>query len=377
MIRRMLWARLMARRRREAAEAATVDLETEQFQPVLEAGRRQVTAIPGKIAATPDSGVEAPEGVGVEAGHQELALGDEDALDLAQNLVRVRLKFENMRQDDERPGAESSQRSKPGFDIRCSWLDSPGMFDVSFIPAFKDNYIWLLTRSKRAVVVDPGDARLVAARLEAEGLVLESILVTHHHADHQGGVAELVARWQPAVFAPENESITGCNRPLAGGETIEVLGQAVSVLAVPGHTRGHLAYIVPGALFCGDTLFGAGCGRLFEGTAAQMADSLGRLAVLADDTKVYCAHEYTEMNLRFAMAVEPDNPALVERMRRVEAQRGAGLPSVPSTLGEEKATNPFLRCREPAVIAAALAHGAVDPGATAVFAALRSWRNGF
>jgi hydroxyacylglutathione hydrolase len=251
------------------------------------------------------------------------------------------------------------------------------MFDVSFIPAFKDNYIWLLTRGKRAAVVDPGDARPVVARLEAEGLVLESILITHHHADHQGGVAELVARWQPAVFAPENESITGCNRPLAGGETIEVLGQTVSVLAVPGHTRGHLAYIAPGALFCGDTLFGAGCGRLFEGTAVQMADSLGRLAALPDDMKVYCAHEYTEMNLFFAKAVEPDSPALVERVRRVEAQRDAGLPSVPSTLGEEKATNPFLRCREPAVVAAALAHGAVDPSATAVFAALRSWRNGF
>jgi len=260
------------------------------------------------------------------------------------------------------------------------------MFSVSFIPAFKDNYIWLLTRGQRAVVVDPGAAAPVQSRLEAKGLSLEAILITHHHADHQGGVAALVERWQPAVFAPASESITGCNRPLSGGECIEILGQAVDVLAVPGHTLGHLAYYAPGALFCGDTLFGAGCGRLFEGTPAQMAASLERIAALPDETLVYCAHEYTEANLRFALAVEPENPALQARVAKVAALRAAGLSSVPSTLAEEKASNPFLRCSEPAVVAAGLRHaaangfpasGTVDRSQTAIFAALRDWRNNF
>ena len=165
---------------------------------------------------------------------------------------------------------------------------------ISFIPAFKDNYIWLLTQGKRAFVVDPGDAAPVIARLHADDLTLEGILITHHHADHQGGVGELAVRWQVEVYAPGSESIAGCTRPLSGGEQIDVLGQPVEVMAVPGHTLGHLAYLVPGALFCGDTLFGAGCGRLFEGTPAQMSASLDRFAALPDDTQVYCAHEYTK-----------------------------------------------------------------------------------
>lgn len=251
------------------------------------------------------------------------------------------------------------------------------MFKVSFIPAFKDNYIWLLTRGQRAAVVDPGDAAPVLARLEAEGLSLESILITHHHADHQGGVAALVERWQPTVFAPAGESITGANRALLGGETIDVLGENVSVMAVPGHTLGHLAYLAPGALFCGDTLFGAGCGRLFEGTPTQMAGSLASIAALPGETQIYCAHEYTEMNLRFARAVEPDNPALLARVEKVAALRVNGVPSVPSTLAEERATNPFLRCAEPAVIEAALQHGAADTSPISVFAAIRGWRNSF
>ena len=251
------------------------------------------------------------------------------------------------------------------------------MFEISFIPAFKDNYIWLLRQGQRAFVVDPGDAAPVLARLQADGLRLEGILITHHHADHQGGIAELTAHSPAEVYAPANESITGCTRPLRGGECIEVLGQAVSVLAVPGHTLGHLAYYAPGALFCGDTLFGAGCGRLFEGTPAQMAASLDRIAALPDDTRVYCAHEYTEMNLRFALAVEPDNAALQARVAKVQAQRAAGLPSVPSTLAEEKATNPFLRCGEATVIEQGLQHAAVDRSKTAIFAAIRGWRNNF
>ena len=251
------------------------------------------------------------------------------------------------------------------------------MFEILLIPAFNDNYIWLLVRDGRAAVVDPGDATPVIARLEALQLRLETILVTHHHADHQGGVTELVERWRPRVFGPEQESITGCSDPLRGGETIVVLDHPADVLAVGGHTRGHLAYHFPGLLFCGDTLFGAGCGRLFEGTPAQMCASLARLAALPDETKVYCAHEYTETNLRFALAVEPQSATLRERAERVARIRAAGLPSIPSTLREEKDANPFLRCGEPAVIAAALAHGAVDASPEAVFAAIRGWRNTF
>ncbi len=251
------------------------------------------------------------------------------------------------------------------------------MFEISFIPAFKDNYIWLLTRGKRAFVVDPGDAAPVIARLAVDDLTLEGILVTHHHADHQGGIAELAARWHPVVYAPEIESITGCTRPLCGGESIDVLGQTVSVMAVPGHTLGHLAYAVPGALFCGDTLFGAGCGRLFEGTPEQMSAALDAIAGLPDNTLVYCAHEYTAMNLPFALAIEPDNAALRARETKVAMLRAAGLPTVPLLLGEEKATNPFLRCCEPPVIAAGLQNGAVNPEKVEIFAAIRRWRNSF
>ncbi len=251
------------------------------------------------------------------------------------------------------------------------------MFEISFIPAFKDNYIWLLTQGQRAFVVDPGDAAPVEARLATDGLTLEGILITHHHADHQGGVAQLVERWQPKVYAPANESITGRTHPLSGGERIDILGTLVEVMAVPGHTAGHLAYRAPGALFCGDTLFGAGCGRLFEGTPEQMSASLDAIAELPDETLIYCAHEYTEMNLRFAFAVEPESAALQARAAKVAALRAAGLPSVPSTLAEEKAINPFLRCQVPAVIEAAMQHAAVDRSKTAIFAALRAWRNVF
>jgi len=251
------------------------------------------------------------------------------------------------------------------------------MFEISFIPAFKDNYIWLLSAGGHAVVVDPGEPAPVLARLTAEQLVLDAILITHHHADHQGGIAALLDRYSATVYGPAKESITGLHRPLSGGETISLLGQKIKVLAVPGHTLGHLAYCLAGGVFCGDTLFGAGCGRLFEGSPVQMHASLQALAALPDDTRVYCAHEYTEANLRFALAVEPDNPAVHARVKRVAELRAAGLPSLPSTLAEEKATNPFLRCHEPAVIAAALRNAAVDTSPVAVFAAIRQWRNNF
>lgn len=251
------------------------------------------------------------------------------------------------------------------------------MLEITFIPAFKDNYIWMLYDEKRAAVVDPGDASAVSWRLKGEGLQLSAILVTHHHPDHQGGIEGLLAEYDVPVFGPAVESITGCNQPLGGGETIEVLGESLEVIAVPGHTRGHLAYRMRDALFCGDTLFTGGCGRIFEGSPAQMLESLNRLAALPDETLVYCAHEYTEANLRFAMEVEPKNKIIANRSAVAAFQRLRGKPTVPSTIGEEKRTNPFLRCDHPGVIASAMAHGASGEDPLSVFTAIREWKNNY
>lgn len=253
-------------------------------------------------------------------------------------------------------------------------------FDVVCIPAFRDNYIWVLRHEGKAVVVDPGDAVPVAAYLLQENLQLAAILVTHHHADHQGGVAELTRQHGAVdVYGPSAESITGLTRPLQGGEVLSIpaIGTEITVLPVPGHTLGHLAYQAGLRLFCGDTLFGAGCGRLFEGSPAQMASSLALLASMPDETEVFCAHEYTEMNLRFARAVEPGNEAVVARQIAAAATRARGESTVPSSMALEKATNPFLRCREPAVVEAARLRGCADDDPVAVFATIRAWRNEF
>ena len=254
------------------------------------------------------------------------------------------------------------------------------MFEVIRIPAFKDNYIWLLRKGRSAVVVDPGDALPVLEVLKHEALQLEAIVITHHHADHQGGVARLLSEYPVEVFGPAAESITGLTRPLSGGESIrfEATGAEFRVLAVPGHTLGHLAYYGNGCLFCGDTLFAAGCGRLFEGSPAQMLASLKRLASLDDDCLVYCTHEYTLSNLRFAHAVEPSNTRLNARLAEVTRWREDGRISLPSTIELERATNPFLRTAEPAVIAASKGHDdrqSSEP--SAVFASLRSWKDTF
>ena len=253
------------------------------------------------------------------------------------------------------------------------------MFDIIRIPAFKDNYIWLLRKGVAAVVVDPGDAGPVLDELDRQGLALTAILITHHHADHQGGVAGLLARYPVPVFGPAHESITALSHPLRGGETIALPGLDVplEVIAVPGHTLGHLAYHGADCLFCGDTLFTAGCGRVFEGTMAQMLASLERLAALPEQTAVYCAHEYTQANLRFALAADPDNRLLQRRASEVAAARAKGEATVPSTLAREKATNPFLRCREAALVAAAQTRGAPATDALTVFTVLREWKNAF
>lgn len=250
---------------------------------------------------------------------------------------------------------------------------------ITPIPAFRDNYIWLLRSGQAAVVVDPGEAEPVLAVLRSEGLQLAAILITHHHSDHCGGVAALLAAGPVPVYGPAAESITGLSHPLRGGETLTVaaLNLSIEVLAIPGHTATHLAYRVGDALFCGDTLFGGGCGRLFDGTAAQMLESLTMIAAMPETTAIYCAHEYTEANLRFALAVEPDNPALLERIQRVAVRRAAGQGTVPLNLAEERGSNPFLRSREPAVVTAALAHGATGRDPLAVFTCLREWKNNF
>ncbi len=257
------------------------------------------------------------------------------------------------------------------------------------LPAFRDNYIWLLRCGQFAALVDPGEASVALATLAAEGLALVAILLTHHHQDHVGGVEE-IQRQLPSgsnipVFGPKLENISCVNRPLIDGERVDLPEFQLSfeVIAVPGHTRGHIAYygrklLGCGALFCGDTLFACGCGRLFEGTPLQMWQSLGRLAALPAATRVYCAHEYTAANIRFALAVEPDNCALVERAAQVGRLREADLPTVPSTIGLELATNPFLRCELPSLLAAAENHsGRRPPDAAASFAAIRAWKDKF
>ncbi len=258
--------------------------------------------------------------------------------------------------------------------------------EIHTIPAFSDNYLWLLgdPENGTALVVDPGDAGPIQTALDRLGLRLGAMLTTHHHADHVGGVSTLVEAHGCPVHGPRSPHIPQVTHPVREGDELTLLGLAFTVIEVPGHTLDHIAYFCArGAdghpwLFCGDTLFAAGCGRLFEGSPAQMSESLSKLANLPADTRVYCAHEYTLSNLRFALAVEPDNRALQARQARVARMRDADIPSVPSTLEEELATNPFLRCHQPAVRqAAADRAGMPSPGPVETLAAIRQWKDNF
>ena len=252
------------------------------------------------------------------------------------------------------------------------------------IPAFADNYIWMLHDGKQALVVDPGQAEPVLQVLAQLGLKLQGILVTHHHADHVGGLDALRAATGAPVWGPAYETLPEPVTRVQGGDAVEVLGGPWQVIDVPGHTSGHIAFFSTQAmpapvLFCGDTLFSGGCGRLFEGTPAQMQASLDALAVLPGDTLVCCAHEYTLSNLRFAQAVEPHNADLTLYLEQCQIQRDQGQPTLPSTIQTELNVNPFMRSRAADVIAAAVQHDSQtrpeEPAS--VLASLRQWKNVF
>ncbi len=389
-----------------------------------------------------DPAAQTPQAEGVEAGNQQAAFRAQYPLRFTQQLMRVRGKLQDMRQGQqiqtlagdgellqqaayftlfqvaaetmrhavgtqavhpalaELHGMEAEQirshRIEPGllpcqhvlpqltFEPRAHDLTSRSpdrdneSMKITAIPAFRDNYVWAIHDDHAAILVDPGEAAPILAWLAARNIIPSALLVTHHHADHTGGIAALCARYPVPVYAPAVEFIPGTTHPLQGGETLAFpeLGVEFTVLATPGHTRGHLCYHGQGTLFCGDTLFSCGCGRLFEGTPAQMHAALDRIRALPPDTQVCCAHEYTLENLDFALAVEPDNPALQQRLAEVKELRACGTPTLPVSLATEISTNPFLRFDQAAVVVAASQHAKrpVQPG-LAAFTVLRAWRD--
>jgi hydroxyacylglutathione hydrolase len=254
------------------------------------------------------------------------------------------------------------------------------MLNIFPVPAFQDNYIWTVHNEQHAIVVDPGDAVPVIDYLEKHQLKLLAILVTHHHRDHIGGINDLVELYNTPVYGPRREKIPHLTYPLGEGDVVEFnqLNFRAHVIDIPGHTLGHIAYLWDGGMFCGDTLFTCGCGKIFEGTPEQLHHSLQRLAEQPDNTLVYCTHEYTEYNTPFAMICEPGNLALQQRIIDAESLRKQNKPTAPSAMQLEKATNPFLRCTEPEIIRHIEQQFGLQLPANdeqAAFTALRKWRD--
>lgn len=256
------------------------------------------------------------------------------------------------------------------------------MLSISPIPAFDDNYIWLLENNNQAVVVDPGDSEPVKQVLSAKGLNLQAIIITHHHADHTGGVNTLCESFDVPVYGPQNSKFKGVTHPLIDGEQITLLSQSFTVKAVPGHTLDHICFFLEDsknpAIFCGDSLFLAGCGRVFEGTMEQMFAAMEYFNQLPSNTKVYCTHEYSLANLAFASAVEPTNAAIQQEVVNCQAKRANDQPTLPSSIETERLINPFLRYDEPSVKESAEQFsGRTLPNQLEIFSALRGWKDNF
>ena len=262
---------------------------------------------------------------------------------------------------------------------------------VSAIKAFTDNYIWAITHSNMVALVDPGDANVCIDFIEQHQLTLNAILITHHHPDHTGGIEKLLAycqqkQWSITVYGPKNENIPHCDIKLIEDDTVNIIGIDFSVIDLPGHTAGHIAYFAQAnvepffepLLFCGDTLFSGGCGRLFEGSAEQMLHSLNKLANLPESTKVYCAHEYTQANLKFALAVEPQNEALINYSNKVNTLRANKQATIPTSINVEQQINPFLRSHEQAVQTSAMRFDSnTQANALDTFTTIRRWKDQF
>ncbi|MCW8884147.1 MAG: hydroxyacylglutathione hydrolase [Motiliproteus sp.] len=257
------------------------------------------------------------------------------------------------------------------------------MFQITPIPAFDDNYIWMLQKpgSHDVVVVDPGDATPVLAKLKQDQLQLQGILITHHHADHTGGADQLAKQFDVPVYGPANSPYKGISQSLVDGDSCEVLGQSLSVRTVPGHTLDHISYFIDGEqpqLLCGDTLFLAGCGRLFEGSPQQMLKAMNYFSQLPDNTQVFCTHEYSLANLAFAEAVEPENAEIQQTISNCQTLRKQQKPTLPSSIAQERLINPFLRTQQASVRDAARKYQGADlKDEEAIFAAIREWKNNF